>query len=179
MLQNYSTWKVARVFFDEPAEDHYLTEISKKSDLAHTSVKKHLEKLMEIGIIEEKELERGERTYPIYNSRVDDEKYKEYRKIDIQHRLYESGLVQYIEERCHPDCIVLFGSSARGEDVGESDIDLYVQADEHEVDLSPYEKSLNRNIQLHFQEDLRDYPKELRNNIANGIVMYGYLEVYR
>jgi len=56
--------------------------------------------------------------------------------------------------------------------------DQYVQAGERELCLSSYEKSLNRNIQLHFQEDLQDYPKELRNNIANGIVMYGYLEVY-
>ncbi len=177
MLQNYSTWKVARVFFDEPTKEHYLTEISKKSDLAHTSVKKHLEKLKELGIIDEKELERGERTYPVYN-RVENEKYKEYRKIDIQNRLVESGLIQYIEGECYPDCIVLFGSSARGEDIEESDIDLYVQAGESDVDLSSYENSLNRNIQLHFQQDLQDYPKELRNNIANGIVMYGYLEVW-
>lgn len=175
MLQNYSTWKVARVFFDEPSKDHYLTEISEKSNLAHTSVKKHLEKLKETGIIEEKELERGERTYPVYN-RVDNERYKRYRKIDVQHRLVESGLIEYIFEECYPDCIVLFGSSARGEDIEESDIDLYVQAGEREVELSSYEKSLNRNIQLHFREDLQEYPKELRNNIANGVVMYGYLQ---
>jgi len=72
----------------------------------------------------------------------------------------------------------LFGSSSRGEDIEESDIDLYVQAGEREMGLYPYERSLNRNIQLHFKKDLQDYPKELRNNVANGIVMYGYLKVY-
>lgn len=176
MLQNYSTWKVLQVFFDEPTQDHYLREISKKSGLAHTSVKNHLEGLMEKDLIKEDEIERGERTYPIYK-RVENDRYKLYKKIDIQHRLQEFGLIDFIEEKFFPDCIVLFGSSARGEDTEESDIDLYIQAKESDVDLTPFEEKLKRDIQLHVRENLKDYPKELKNNIVNGIVVYGYLEV--
>jgi predicted nucleotidyltransferase len=71
----------------------------------------------------------------------------------------------------------LYGSASRGEDIESSDIDLYVQTGDAEVDLTEYEDSLNRNIELHVEDELEKYPKELRNNIANGIVVYGYLEV--
>ncbi len=37
-----SLWLVANIFFIEPATSHYLKEISKKCNLAHTAVKQHL-----------------------------------------------------------------------------------------------------------------------------------------
>lgn len=166
------------MFFDEPTKEHYLREISKKSDLAHTSVKNHLEKLLELDIIEEHELQRGERTYPTY-IRMDNEKYRFYKRLDMLCRIEESGLREYIDKVFSPDCIVLFGSASRGEDIEESDIDLYLQACKKEIDLSRYEESLNRDIQLHINESLESYPDELMNNIANGIVLTGYLEVIR
>lgn len=178
MLQNCSTWEVARVFFDEPTKDHYLREISKKSGLAHTSVKKHLEDLIEYGIIEEEELKRGKRTYPIYK-RKDGEVYKRYKKIDILDRLHRSGLIEHLVNTFYPDSIVLFGSSARGEDIEGSDLDIFIQATDKEIELSEYETSLHRKIQLHVEDDLQNYPKELKNNIANGIVVHGYLEVQK
>lgn len=178
MLQNCSTWVVARVFFDEPTEEHYLREISKKSGLAHTSVKNHLKKLKEYGIVEEKELERGERTYPVYK-RIENDTYKLCKRLDLQYRLEESGLIDYLVDEVSPDCIVLFGSAARGEDVERSDIDLYVQGSDSEMNLSSYEQSFNRDVQLHFKEYVGEYPEELSNNIANGIVVYGYMDVCR
>ncbi len=178
MLQNYSTWKVAQVFFDEPAQDHYLREISEKAGLSHTSVKKHLEDLERSGMIMVEKLERGERTYPIYK-RVESDTFKLYKKLDVQDRLARSGLLEFIEENCYPDAIVLFGSAAYGEDIEGSDIDIYVQAADGKIDKSKYEEEFNRRIQLHFKERLEDYPKELVNNIANGIVIYGYIEVLK
>ncbi len=178
MLQNCSTWKVAQVFFDEPAQDHYLREISEKAGLSHTSVKKHLEDLERLGVIEVEKLERGERTYPIYK-RVENDTFKLYKKLDVQNRLVRSGLLEFIEENCIPDAIVLFGSAAHGEDIEGSDIDIYVQANDVKIDISKYEEMFNRKIQLHFKECLEEYPRELVNNIANGIVVYGYIEVLK
>ncbi|MFW5928554.1 MAG: hypothetical protein ACOCSL_05050 [Thermoplasmatota archaeon] len=111
MLQKYSTWKVAQVFFDEPTQDHYLREISEKAGLSHTSVKNHLEYLERSGIVEVEEIERGERTYPIYK-RVENDTFKFYKKLDIQYRLVSSGLLEFIEQKFNPDCMVLFGSAA-------------------------------------------------------------------
>ncbi len=178
MLQNCSTWKVAQVFFDEPAQDHYLREISEKAGLSHTSVKNHLEYLERSGIIEVENLERGERTYPIYK-RVENDTFKLYKKLDVQYRLVSSGLIEFIEENCNPDAIVLFGSAAYGEDIEGSDIDIYVQASCGKIKISEYEEIFNRKIQLHFKESLEEYPNELVNNITNGIVLYGYIEVLK
>ena len=40
------------------------------------------------------------------------------------------------------------------------------------------EEKLNRKIELHFNERFASYPKELKNNIINGVVLMGFLEGY-
>lgn len=170
---------MARVFFDEPSKDHYLKEISRKADLSHTSVKKHLESLKEDSIIRKEEEKRGQRIYPIYKAKGDGEDFRKAKKIDMIHRLENSGLLEELEEVLSPDCIVLFGSTSRGEDIEESDIDLFVQGKEKEIKLSKYEKKLNRDIELHLNPDFTSYPEELKTNIANGIVLRGFLEVFK
>ena len=45
--------------------------------------------------------------------------------------------------------------------------------------IKNYEKLIGRKIQLHFKEDFNKYAKELKNNIINGIVLVGYLEVFK
>ena len=76
-----------------------------------------------------------------------------------------------------PNCVMLFGSGARGEDHLESDIDLFIQAEERPLELKRFEAMLRRKLHLLFEADLRALPKELLNNIINGRVLYGYLEV--
>ncbi len=178
MLQKYNRWKVARVFFNEPRKEHYLREISRKSGLSTTSVKKHLESLKDEKIIEGAEVKRGERTYPLYKAQTFSDKYKKLKKTDFLYRMENTGLLEYLEETFSPDCIVLFGSASRGEDTEDSDIDLFLQAEERNVELDEYEEGLNRKIQLHLNPDFKDYPEELKNNIANGIVLRGFLEVF-
>lgn len=179
MLHKCSTWKVARVFFNEPTEDHYLKEISRKAGLSHTSVKKHLQELQQMGIIETEEERRGKRSYPIYRSMVEERVYKNLKKIDVLHRLETSELLDHLEQKFSPNCIVLFGSASRGEDVEESDVDLFLEADENQVDLSEYEDVLNREIQLHLNPDFTNYPQELKNNIINGTLLRGFLEAFK
>ncbi len=77
-----------------------------------------------------------------------------------------------------PDCVVLFGSAARGEDTKNSDVDLYLQSGEKDIDLSEFEERLKRRIQLHYNPEFSSYPEELKNNIINGIVIHGYLTGY-
>ncbi|MCJ7479037.1 MAG: nucleotidyltransferase domain-containing protein [Candidatus Nanohaloarchaeota archaeon QJJ-7] len=175
MLQECSAWVVGEVFFQEPTEEHYLSEISRKSGIAHTSVKNHLETLGEESIIETQIEEKGERTYPRYRATMNQE-YRFYKKIHLLQQLHTSGLVEHLVDRNQPDCIILFGSAARGEDTETSDIDLYIQAEERDHDLKEFEKQLNREIQLHTGPEFQEYPKELRNNIINGITLHGFLQ---
>src|SRR3989338_7441936 len=86
-------------------------------------------------------------------------------------------LITEINGVLHPNCIVLFGSAAKGEDTEQSDIDLFVQAKRKSFDTIKAEKHLERKISLIFESDMKKVNKELRNNLANGIVLSGYFEV--
>lgn len=178
MLQKCSIWKVAKVFFNEPTKNHYLIEISKKSKLAHTSVKQHLLTLKVLSIIKESIEKKGNRRYPLYKANLKSGEYKFYKKICNLAQIKETGLVDFLKDKLMPSTIVLFGSYAKGEDIEDSDIDIFVECSKEGVDLSKFEKELNRNIQLHFKKDFKDYSKELKNNIVNGIVLEGYLEAF-
>lgn len=179
MLQECSIFKVLNVFWDEPTKPHYLIEISKKSKLAHTSVKNYILTLRKLDIIKENIEKKGKRKYPIYLANLENEIYKFYKKITNLDKINNSGLIYYLKDNLMPKNIVLFGSYSKGEDIESSDIDIFVECKKEEIDLSKFEKQINRKIQLHFKENFNDYPKELKNNIINGIVLSGYLEAFK
>lgn len=180
MLQNCNTLKVAGVFFQEPSKEHYLKQISKKSKLAHTSVKKILKDLKKEDIIKEKKYQRGSRYFPVYFANTETKKYKHYKKIFNLDKIYSSGIIEFLKTETMPETIVLFGSYLKGEDTEESDVDLFIQAKSSQTDtkLKKFEKKLGRNIQLHFKEKFQDYNAEMKNNILNGLILYGYLEIF-
>lgn len=67
----------------------------------------------------------------------------------------------------------MFGSASKGDDLEESDIDLFVQAPEKKIKLAKYEKLLKRKISLFFEENFSRLSKELKNNILNGNILKG------
>jgi len=179
MLQKSSMFQTAEVFFKYPTTELELIEISRKIKLAHTSVKKNLKELITLSIINQKILKKGKRNYPIYKANLESKDYKKYKKISNYAQILESGLIQFIEQKLAPKSIILFGSFSRGEDIEDSDIDLFIECKEHKLNFNKFETELNRNIQLHFKDSFSKYPKELKNNIANGIVLSGFLEVFK
>lgn len=179
MLQKNSNWKVAEVFFNKPTTKHYLKEISKNIKLAHTSVKKNLNYLTEQNIIKTTTTKKGSRTFIEYEANINNKEYQHYKKIHNQNQIHQSKIIQHIQETLMPKTIVLFGSYQKGEDTETSDIDLYVQCKQETLNLKKYEKKLQRKIQLHFKEEFTNYPKELKNNIINGITLKGQLEGYK
>ena len=178
MLQKCSIIKVANIFFSEPTKQHYLIEISRKSKIAHTSVKKYLNQLVKSSIIIKNIEKRGSRKFPLYKANINHKKYKQYKSMANLYSIKESRLIQHFADKIMPKCIILFGSYNNGEDIEESDIDLFVESPGYSLDLSKYEKILNRKIQLHFRKNFREFPEELKNNIINGTVLYGYLEAF-
>ena len=176
MIQNYSRWKVLRIFFDDPnpQEGFTIRWISKQIQLAPTSVKLHLDALVEEGFV----IKSDGRSYETYWANRENPVFRFYKKIDIQMRLEESKVIEYVFEECNATVIILFGSAARGEDDRMSDLDIFVLAKEKIISLHTYEKQLKRKIQLHFSDHFQKLPKELRNNILNGIIMKGYLKVF-
>ena len=179
MLQNYTTDKVAEVFFRYPTGEHYLKGISREIKLAHTSVRRHLEELKKASLIKERIVKKGKREFPVYISDNESKVYRRNKAFYNLISLYESGLVDFLYDSMLPKCILVFGSYSRGEDIEESDIDIFLECEKKEVELANFEKKLCRKIQLHFNSNFKQYPIELKNNIINGIVLRGFLEGYK
>ena len=176
MLQKSSMLRTLELFFVSPNKAHYLMGMSREIKLAHTSLKKNVKVLLKNGLIMELKEKRGGRVFPVYKARSDD---KNFRRQKISYNisaLFESGVVDFIQEKLMPKSIVLFGSYARGEDTEQSDIDLFVECNEEELKLEKFEKKLGRTIEIHFKEHFNTYPNELKNNIINGVVVSGFLE---
>jgi predicted nucleotidyltransferase len=173
MLQNCSVWRVAAVFFRSPTTEFTLKDVSTGVKLAHTSVKAHLRQLLKEGLIRQRRERKGRRLFPLYRAEQEGATYRYYKR--LYNLISVRDLVEYLADELMPECIVLFGSYARGEDTEDSDIDLYLQCDTAQPDLSRHEKRLHRRIQIHFTKDFQSLPKEMRNNIGNGFILHGYL----
>ena len=179
MLQRCSILVVAGVFFDEPTTSHYLIEISQKSSLAHTSVKNYLKQLKKLLIVQESVEKKGSRKFPLYHANIESHQYRKYKRLYNIFRLEESGLIDYLKDRLTPKSMVLFGSYARGEDIENSDIDIFIESKKTLLELTYFEKQLKRKIQVHIKEHISECQKEIKNNIINGINLSGYLEVFK
>jgi len=174
MLQKDNRDKLLQLFFDSPLTEFQLREISRKVKIAPPSVKNYLgefEKSRLISIIKNKQ------GHPLFIANRSEE-FKELKKINMINSISSSGILDHITDTCMPDVIILFGSASLGEDVQGSDIDLYIQSKSRELRLEKYEKKLKRKVNLFFNYDFKTLSKELKNNLVNGIVLKGYLEVF-
>ena len=178
MLQKSSRSKTMELFFLNPTKEMYLMDISRKIKVAHTSVKRDLDTLVKSNILLRSVEKKGKRKFPLYKANINNKVFKKHKIIYNLSSIFESKIIEHLEGKVMPKSIVLFGSYQRGEDTEESDIDLFIECKEEKVDLHVFEKKLGRRIQLHFNDGFSSYPKELKNNIANGIVLNGFLEVY-
>lgn len=178
MLSNYNKYKVLKVFFDDPLPKtgFQLREISRKISLAPKSVSRYLKELEKEGFVREEKHRVNK--YPLYYANRDSDIFKLYKKIDMLISIEECGVVEHLNDKCTPDVIILFGSASRGEDIAESDVDLFLQSKQKDIDLKHFERKINRKINVFFSEHFNKLSNELKNNIANGIKLRGYLKIF-
>ncbi len=102
------------------------------------------------------------------------------KRIENLQQLYESGFVEFVSDKFPGTTVVVFGSFAFGEDtfVPESDVDIAVIGmKEADVQISEFEILFKRKINLLFFQDFRKIETNLRDNILNGIVLNGHIEL--
>ena len=179
MLQKYNKWRVLQAFFDNPLPEDggfQLRELSRKTNLAPVSVKRYLKELLkEKMIVKSKHRVQG---YPLYSADRDHEKFRFYKKLNMYSLIAETGLLDYLNNTCMPDTIILFGSAAKGEDLLESDVDIFLLCNATKLKLEPYEDKLGRKINIIFSKEFSKLSGELKNNIINGAILSGYLKVF-
>lgn len=158
-----------------PTREFGLREISREIGLALPSVKKYLLELEEEGVVEVRESKGS----PVYVAKIDSGKFGFYEGFFMQYELFESGVVDYIWKKVCPEAIISYGSFVKGEALEDSDVDLFAVGKwEGNLDLKKYEKIIGKSIHL-MVDEISNIPKELKNNLANGIVMRGYFKVLK
>jgi predicted nucleotidyltransferase len=171
MLFGTNMESVLEPFLKEPLRGFQLRELSRKTKIGLPSVKNHVSALERRRFMVRK---KG-RQYDYYEANRES---AELRIIKVAYTLTEiRPAVEVIAGALRPNAVVLFGSAAKGEDTEKSDIDLFIQARRKDFDFSRIERKMNRRISLTFEPDLGKLSHELLNNLANGITVYGFLEV--
>ncbi len=102
----------------------------------------------------------------------------ELKRVENLKQIYLSGLSDFLEEKLAGATIILFGSYAKGEDTKTSDLDVAVIGRKDKLlNLEAFEKTLNRQININFYNSWKDIHKHLKNNILNGILLHGSVEL--
>ncbi len=168
-------YRIFELFIEQSNKDFSAREIARELAISHATVLKYLRELERLDLIE-----KNERTlYPTFRANTVGEKYMIYKRDRIVFLIRESGLVRHIQQRLLPSCIILFGSCADGTYTQASDIDLFVEVPEKEIDLSKFEKKLRKDVHMIFESDINTLSQELRANIINGVVLYGFIDTHR
>jgi len=171
---------VMQQFMDKPTSRFQLRELARLTHLSTTGVKAALKRLLAEKIIK---TER-EKSYLFYKANFDAQEYKWTKKFYNIARIVSSGLLKYVDEELNrPEAITLFGSAARGEDAEKSDIDIFVLSEnKKELHLKQFEKKLGKPIALQIFnreefETAKRKNKEFINNIVNGILLKGHIQI--
>ena len=168
-----NSYKILELFIEFPTKDFSIRETARYLKLSHATVIKYIAALEKSSIIKKKEAT----LYPTYFANTENAKYKFYKRNWLVFKINDSGLLDYIQKEALPSTIILFGSGAKATFTEKRDIDIFVEASETKLDLTKYEKKLKHKMNLLFEQNINNLSKELRNNIINGVVLYGFIKM--
>ncbi|MBN2142140.1 nucleotidyltransferase domain-containing protein [Candidatus Woesearchaeota archaeon] len=172
--------KVLEVFYKYPEKEFSLSDLAKEARIAKPHVGRILDTLQKhdlIGIVKLSKIWR-------IKANTDSWMFIKLKIVYNLNFIYQSGILEYLNDHFrNPHAIVLFGSFRKGEDVSTSDIDLAIEVEEEGeyqsvrlTELEGFEKTIGRQIQLHLF-NRKNVDLHVFNNIANGMVLLGFLEV--
>lgn len=107
------------------------------------------------------------------------------KRVENLKMIYESGLVRFLHDNFPGTSIILFGSYSRGDDIwgigseeDRSDIDIAIIGTKRKnVNLNEFNKKLEREIYINFYASFKEIHKHLRDNILNGILLSGSVDI--
>ena len=150
--------------------------IAKSLGVSQPAVSKALPGLIKSEMIKvEKDKDSGR-----FSIKINSENHKvmQLKRADNLKLVYESGLADFLEEKFAGATIILFGSYSRGDDTLKSDIDIaIIGRKDKTIDLSEFEKDLEREININFYDSFKEIHKNLKENLFNGIILYGGIEL--
>ncbi len=172
--------RVLEFLYLYPDKDFSLSDLAKGAHVAKPNIGPILKKLEKAGIIGITRLSTIWRIRANQRSRL-------FIRGKIGYNLnllYQSGLIDALEDFFrNPKAIILFGSFRWGDDISTSDIDIAVETEEvgeHTTgmfeEFAGFEQIFKKRIQIH-QFNRKSVDANVFSNIANGIVLSGFLEL--
>ncbi len=168
-----NTYRILELFIEFPTKDFSIRGLARELKLSHATILNYINDLQRLSLIKKKEVT----LYPTYFANTESQKYKFYKRNWLSFKITESGVLDYLQKETLPSSIILFGSGAKATFTEKSDIDIFVEANETKLDITKYEKKLNHKINLLFEQNINNLSKELRNNIINGVILYGFTKI--
>lgn len=166
--------KLLNLFFYKPMSKFGVRELSRQSKLDSKTVMAYLKELVKQQLVQRRE-PKG--SFPYFEANRLSSAYRFEKSHALMKKIMKSGLVTHLEGQLSPNVIVLFGSVRKGTYHEQSDIDIFVQTSYKRVDLSRFEKVLGHPIRLLFEKDMKNLSAGLLENIYNGEVLSGKLEL--
>ena len=150
-------------FFEDVYREISVREYSRLNKISAPTASKLLKKLTKEQLLFSSKkgiylFFRANRNYPLFKSLA---------LAYWQNRLY--NLLEKIHKNLLFKKIILFGSIAKVENTIDSDVDLYIDFPRKDIDVKDIEKKLNRKIQFHFENSLKNL--SLKKNIEKGILI--------
>lgn len=168
--------EIFRFLCENSGREFNQSEIAKELQVSSTAVSKALILLKKKGIADIKK--NGEMNLSLIKLNRDNVFAVQLKRVENLKSIYESGIVEELEENFPSSTIILFGSYSKGEDTIKSDIDIaIIGKKEKHIDLSKFEKILKKEIILNFYASMKGIDKELRESLCNGIVLSGSIEL--
>ncbi len=175
MLDKSTTLRVAEVFFQRPTTALLAADIARATSLSRAAVAEYLQTLQKQGIITRTSEHRGSRVYPKYTASRDALVFRREKMVSNLDALWP--LIDFLIKTYEPTLIILFGSYRRGEDIESSDIDIFIETDAKHPTVSQFDKQLGRTVSLYSAPSLTEISGDLKNNLINGIVLHGYIDL--
>ena len=166
-------------FIEDSQRWIHIREFARELKISPASAKKKLEELKKENLLDRKE----ERGFVLYKANEKNENFKNIKIFENVKKINESKLVSEISDEYMPDAIILFGSTSKGLDRKDSDIDIAIitsnKQSHTKENLKKFEQILKKKIQTFVMsaKELKEH-KELANNILNGKILSGYIEVF-
>ena len=168
--------RIIRLLFVRAGEKMNALAVAKALEVSQPAVSKALPGLIKCDMIKV-EKDKGSGRLAIEINR-DNHRVKLLKRADNLKLIYESGLSDFLEKEFAGATIILFGSYSRGDDTLNSDIDIAVIGRKDKlINLKQFEKMLEREVRINFYDSFKDIHKNLKENLFNGIVLFGGVEL--
>lgn len=171
--------RVMEVLFKYPEKEFSLSDLAREAGIAKANIGNILNEFLELELINIEKLSK------IWRIKANQTNWFFIRGKIIYNLnlIYNRGLIEFLVDYFkNPKAIILFGSFRRGEDMSNSDIDIAIESEDGDYkviglrELAEFENNIERKIQIHLF-NRKNIDINVFNNIANGIVLWGFLEV--